>query len=250
MKRFAHPLVILVTLGFAAGCRQDRPQDQPEDQPQTVGQTADSVEAQDRSREREAIDALKQLGANVAPDERGRARVLRLTGPSITDADLKHVAALTELRALYLDGTKVTDAGMVHLEALTKLETLYCVSVAGARELRTVEALKEPTHLECIEAPLYDVVAIEGDYHNVRLKIDEEALTRANIPPDTPITAKHVNVPLREALDSILEPLDLVWKLDNGTLAVTTRKAVAEQRPNLTKLRQALPTLNDVLVDW
>jgi hypothetical protein len=40
------------------------------------------------------------------------------------DADLAHVANMTELKSLVLENTQVTDAGLVHLAGLTKLKTL------------------------------------------------------------------------------------------------------------------------------
>jgi len=243
MKSCAHLLLIAAIAMFPAGCGDRR-------QAGRRSQPAEGAEAVDGSAEREAVDTLKQLGANGALDERGRPKVVRLSGPKITDAELEHVEALTELRALYLDGTRVTDAGMASIEPLTKLETLHCVNIAGANQLRTVRALEDSTHLECRDAPLPPILQALQEYHSVPFKIDEEALTRAGISADTLITAKHVDVPLREALDSVLGPLGLVWKLDDGALVVTTTQAVAEERPNLTKLRQTVPTLKDVLVDW
>ena len=99
MTRFTHGLLILATACLAAGCR---PQGPPAGQPPP----ASPAHADELAREAEAIRALKELGANAALDEQGRAKVLRLSGPKITDAELAHVAALTELRALYLEGTR------------------------------------------------------------------------------------------------------------------------------------------------
>jgi hypothetical protein len=264
MKHFAHRVFILVAIGFTAGCREDQPQEQAEPQPQaqleaqpqprpkTADGTADAVEAQDRSGEREAIDALKQLGANVALDERGRAKVLRLTGPKITDAELKHVAALTELRALYLDGTQVTDAGMGHLEPLRKLETLRCLgNITTAKARMTIEELKAATDVEFVKCPLADVLDVMGDMHAIPFNTDEAALKAADRSPADPVvTAKHENVVLGEALTSILEPLGLVWTIEGGAVLVTTEQALAERRPHLAKLREAVSTLKDVLVDF
>ena len=44
--------------------------------------------------------------------------------PKVTDADLAHVAGMTELKSLGLQNTQVTDAGLVHLARLAKLKTL------------------------------------------------------------------------------------------------------------------------------
>ncbi|NQT17948.1 MAG: hypothetical protein HQ582_34670 [Planctomycetes bacterium] len=243
MKCFAHLLVMALAATATVGCGN---QDQPKsaDRPPPQSEPADTTNAAD---EKASLGVLKKLDANVALDEEGRAKVVRLVGPAVTDAELKHVAALTNLRGLHLDGTKVTDAGMVHLKPLTKLETLYCVSLRSAR---VREELKANTEIECIEAPLDDVLDNLGLMHATSFKINEEALEAAGIPPDTPITAKHTNIPLREALNAVLEPLELESTLGDATLIVTTKEAFAEERPNLTELRQVVPSLKDVLVDW
>ena len=50
-----------------------------------------------------------------------RLKRLRLSLTPCTDADMVHVAALTELELLYLNNTKIGDAGLAHLEGLTGL---------------------------------------------------------------------------------------------------------------------------------
>ena len=46
-------------------------------------------------------------------------------GSQVTDAELVHVEALTQLQRLFLDQTQVTDAGLAHLERLTELRELH-----------------------------------------------------------------------------------------------------------------------------
>ncbi len=53
-----------------------------------------------------------------------RVEKVRFSGPSVTDADLAHLAGLTNLEGLYLSGTQVTDAGLAHLAGLTNLQEL------------------------------------------------------------------------------------------------------------------------------
>ena len=236
--------LVLIGAVLAAGCGRD-------DLTAMNNEPARPPVAQEMAGEKEAIDALKERGANVALDEQGRAKVLRLTGPKITDAEMEHVAKLTELRALYLEGTKVTDAGMAHLEPLTKLEKLHCVvGVTSRAALRTVNALRMPTQVEFIDCPLSDVVDTLEDFHGISFKIDEEALKAAGCTPDAPITAKHEGLSLREVLAAMLEPLGLIWTIHGETLVVTTEAGMAEKWPNLAKLREAVPSLADVTVDF
>ena len=44
--------------------------------------------------------------------------------PRITDAGLKYIAGLTQLRWLCLDDTRITDAGLVYLDGLSELQQL------------------------------------------------------------------------------------------------------------------------------
>jgi hypothetical protein len=246
MKCFPYVPSVVVAAVITAGCGTHHPPESPA-QPAAPIQ---AVETASTAGEKASLFALKDLGANVALEEEGRAKVVRLTGPEITDAELKHVGALTNLRALYLERTKVTDAGMAHLKPLTKLETLHCVTINGPRDLRVREELKANTHLECIEAPLSDILDNLGMMHDITFKIDEDALEAAGVPPDTPITAKQVNVPLCKALASVLEPLELEATLGDAALIVTTKEAFATERPHLAELREAAPGLKNVLVDW
>ena len=70
-----------------------------------------------------------------------------ISGAPITDAGLKYVANLKELRTLHLwETTGITDAGIAHLSSLTKLQTLalYRCSITDASlvHLRTMENLE------------------------------------------------------------------------------------------------------------
>ena len=64
---------------------------------------------------------------------------LYLRDPKITDADLKEVAKLQNLKSLYLNDTQITDAGLKELAKLQKLERLYLkdtkITDEGAAEL-------------------------------------------------------------------------------------------------------------------
>ena len=56
----------------------------------------------------------------------GNLQGLHLVLPSsVTDAELKHVGELTNLKFLSLSRAQVTDAGLAHLADLKSLESLY-----------------------------------------------------------------------------------------------------------------------------
>ena len=58
----------------------------------------------------------------------------------MSDAGLKYLKGLTQLRALYLYRTKVSDAGLQHLAGLTQLNKLELgdtrVTAAGRKKLK------------------------------------------------------------------------------------------------------------------
>ena len=61
-------------------------------------------------------------------------------GTKVSDAGLKHLKGLTQLRRLDLDRTKVSDAGLEHLKGLTQLRRLDLgdtkVTDAGVKKLQ------------------------------------------------------------------------------------------------------------------
>jgi hypothetical protein len=65
----------------------------------------------------------------------------------VTDAGLKHIKRLTQLRELYLDKTKVTDAGLVNIRELTELQLLYLgdtkITDLGLANLKGLSRLQE-----------------------------------------------------------------------------------------------------------
>jgi hypothetical protein len=99
------------------------------------GVCADQAEA-------DALRMIERLGGRIRQDknaegEPGVAVDLRSTPTS--DADLKRLAGLTNLRELLLNDTRVADAGLKHLGALLRLRRLYLagtgVTDAGLKEL-------------------------------------------------------------------------------------------------------------------
>jgi hypothetical protein len=76
-------------------------------------------------------------------------RTLHLTNAKVTDAGLEHVKGLTQLRHLNLFGTTVTDTGLAHIEGLTQLRYLRLthtqVTDAGLEHLKGLTQLEDLT---------------------------------------------------------------------------------------------------------
>jgi hypothetical protein len=72
--------------------------------------------------------------------------VLSLSNTAMTDAGLRQVASLTQLRQLYIAGTKVSASGLAALGTLQHLETLDITATAVQAEpqidLRSLKSLK------------------------------------------------------------------------------------------------------------
>ena len=100
--------------------------------------------------ETKAVAALVKLGGKVLRDDMkpGQPVVkVYLTGPKVTDVELKEIAAFKELQILDLRRTKVTDAGLKNLAPLTQLQELYLIGVpvtdAGLKEVAPLKQLQK-----------------------------------------------------------------------------------------------------------
>ena len=73
-------------------------------------------------------------------------RALRLTGPAVSDHDLRHLNRLTNLETLDLGNTRVTDAGLLHLKGTTTLFRVDLVNTqitdCGLRHLKGLTNLR------------------------------------------------------------------------------------------------------------
>ncbi len=85
-----------------------------------------------------------------------------------------------------------------------------------------LETLDEPTVIEIIETPLADVVDFLSLQHRLLIHVDRRALDDVGIPTDTPITFKMRGVPLKTALELMLDEWDLTWTIKSGVLVITT----------------------------
>jgi hypothetical protein len=191
---------------------------------------------------------------------------LQLYCPQVTDAGLVQLQPLRELVELRM-ACQITDAGMPHLVPLANLRAFVSCGVLTSlpandelrprrRQDRIVAALDSPTVIDVTNCPLYDVTSYLSDYHNMYVRIDKPALEAARIRSDTSVTFNSNAVwpsrqgPLAEGLDLLLDPLGLGWKIGPDGLVVTSKDALAASRVELSKLRQALPGLKKVYVDW
>ncbi len=89
---------------------------------------------------------------------------LKLDGTNISDAAMKHVGALTNLRKLHLSNTPITDAGMSQLTNLQELRSLNLFATGI-----TAEGLKSLASLKKLEnIYLYKTSVSGSEYESLR----------------------------------------------------------------------------------
>ncbi|HUY90731.1 MAG TPA: M56 family metallopeptidase [Pirellulales bacterium] len=82
------------------------------------------------------------------------------------------------------------------------------------------KALAELTELEFVEQPLSDVVEYLKERHDIEIVLDNEALTKAGIGSDTPVTRVIRGITLKSALELMLGELDLTCFAEGDRLVV------------------------------
>ena len=103
--------------------------------------------------------------------------------------------------------------------------TVMSAAVARADDARDVRIrieLEQRTLVDFKDVPLEDAIAYLSDYHDIPIKLDAAALTKARIDPDLPVTAKLKNVPLEFALWKILASNKMSFMIKDHVLTVTT----------------------------
>lgn len=101
------------------------------------------------AQERPIVEHIRALGGYVSfNDEKPRKVVeVLLTGTKATDADLKQLTGLSDLKKLHLDFTAISDAGLKHVGELKHLQMLSLgatkVTDAGLASLKPLTELRE-----------------------------------------------------------------------------------------------------------
>jgi len=78
-----------------------------------------------RADDQEKISQIRKLGGTVRVVENGWEVEFHLSGRSLTDDQLVHVAQLQDVTSLNLKRTQITSAGLVHLKGMTSLQLLH-----------------------------------------------------------------------------------------------------------------------------
>jgi hypothetical protein len=115
-------------------------------------------------------------------------------------------------------------------DLLAELRAIQAVDNAAPagqsdQEAKLVAALDSQCELQVAKERLNFVAEYLSSKHEIPILIDHQALRRDGIGHRTPITASIRGKSLRDALESLLDDLELTWRIDNETLQITTKKA-------------------------
>ncbi|MBI3862681.1 MAG: hypothetical protein HY290_12395 [Planctomycetia bacterium] len=89
-------------------------------------------------------------------------------------------------------------------------------------ESRIFEALDKPTTVDFADTSLVFCLAYLQDYHKFSVLIDRRALDDAGVKLDQPITLRAAGITLRSILKLLLEPVQLLYVVENDLLKITT----------------------------
>jgi Leucine-rich repeat (LRR) protein len=161
---------------------------------------------------------------------------LRLSDTRITDLALPVVRRFDRLQSLGLANTAVTNSGLTQLESLPSLSS---IDVQGTKITafdvfralprmnpnikKILAALGENTELDFENQSLDNVVDYLKTRHDIEIQFSYRSLADANISTSTPITARHVGITLREALEGVLEPLGLTMAVRHEVLLIAAQ---------------------------
>lgn len=100
--------------------------------------------------------------------------------------------------------------------------------VLTEREKRIDEELDKETTGNFPEIPLHEVITYFSELHNISIQIQKKDLEEIGLSPDEMIDVNLKEISLKNALDFILEPLNLTYVVDHNMLLITSRQK-AEQ---------------------
>lgn len=172
-------------------------------------------------------------------------KLLELNCPQITDEGVRHLANLRELWCLKLNSPHITPAGLEYLHTLDQLDTLTIVRDPLNKDL--IQALARWTALEFVEMPLADVLEFLALLEKQTFAVDRISEDDLQM---MPVNCHMRAVPLQDGLDAMLDPLDLGYYLDAGTIVIAPRDEADAMRPGYRAFREALPNVDQVFVDW
>lgn len=171
---------------------------------------------------------------------------LSLNCPRLTDASLSHIATLPKLGGLELNSPHLTASGLDQLQPLKHLE--FVRSYRHLENQRVIRSLLHPpTIVEFEEVALSDVLESLADLYGADCPINLDDIPEAKRHVPTTISTK---APLGPILDAILEPCELGYYCEKGTVRIASREIARDRRQGFHALRAILPSDGKIETDW
>ncbi len=89
-------------------------------------------------------------------------------------------------------------------------------------EKAILKAFQEETSIEFVDTPLADILDYLSHKHRIPIILDGPALKEAGVEGSTPITRNLSGIPLRSALEIVLDELQLKWVIYHDVLMITS----------------------------
>ncbi len=137
-----------------------------------------------RADDQEKIAAIRKVGGTVRIVENGWEVEFHLSGRSLTDDQLVHVARLRDVTSLNLKRTKITSAGLVHLKGMTSLQLLHLeLTAVGDQGMEHLAGLKKLKYLNLYGTEVTDktLSRLAGLKNLQRLYVWQTGVTDAGV---------------------------------------------------------------------
>lgn len=105
----------------------------------------------------------------------------------------------------------------------------FDVSDRSAIERKIEGALETPTELQFTDTPLATITDYLGQLHGIQIVLDRRGLNREGITVDTPVSVDLTGIPLRSALDLMLDHYLLTAVVHNDVLLITSSARAEEE---------------------
>ncbi len=89
-------------------------------------------------------------------------------------------------------------------------------------EKAILDAMEEKATLDFEETPLTEVIDYLQDKHHIPIWLDSSALKEAGVDEGAPVTCRISGIPLRSALEIMLDDLQLKWAVRHDVLMITS----------------------------
>ena len=160
----------------------------------------------------------------------------------VTDAKLAQIVNLTGLEHLHLQGT-ISDDGLAQLEPLVELQELtYNHNIA--------DDLKYLITYGYEDSSIADAIKYFHEKTNIAFRFDSDTIGATGVAIDEVLVTDSSNgLPLRNALDRMLTPHGLGFRIESDALVITSREEVDRAQAGIRALQKKLPKLK-VIIGW